>query len=109
LTYPTATTTGFAATRILDLERERDQLRRLVESLALRVAVQSEMLGRAAEHRGASGGLASRVRELEVALAPFAAVLADGWDTGELPAGALYPVEMGDLRRAARVHAGMSN
>jgi hypothetical protein len=106
MTIPLASTgIGFAAQRIADLERDNEKLRQLVESLAVRVAVQAEMLGRAAEHRGEAGGLAGRVKELEGAIAPFAAALATGWDRGELPADALYPVMMGDLRRAARVLA----
>lgn len=95
---------GFAAQRILDLEAQRDSLLAMIESLAVRVAVQAEMLGRNAERRGEA---AERVGELERALMPFAAVLASGWDRGELPADALYPVRMGDLRQAARVLAGM--
>lgn len=98
-----ASLAGFAAARILDLERERDVLRGLVESLSVRVAVQSEMLGRSAEHRGES---AERVKELEGALGAFAALLAGGWDDGSLVPTAMYPVMMGDLRRAARVLAG---
>lgn len=50
---------------------------------------------------------AARVAELEAAIAPFAAVLVDGWDRGELPADALYPVPMGDVRRLARAMAGV--
>lgn len=90
-----------------ELGRLRDELGRansLIDSLSVRVAVQAEMLGRSAEHRGESAG---RIRELETALAPFAAVLLNGWDTGELPADAPYPVRMGDLRMAARALAGV--
>lgn len=94
---------GFAAARIAELERECGTLRQLVASLTARVAAQAEMLGRSAEHRGAS---AERVRQLETALAPFAAVLATGWDSGELPSDAIYPVPMGDIRQAARALAG---
>jgi hypothetical protein len=97
------TTPAFAAARIVDLERERDLLRQLVDSLSVRVAVQAEMLGRSAEHRCDSAG---RIKELETALAPFAAVFATGWDDGSLLPTAWYPVRMGDLRQAARVLAG---
>lgn len=94
---------AFTAQRILDLERERDYLQSLVEGLSARVAAQAEMLGRSAEQRGET---VERVKELEAALAPFAAILANGWDVGDLPATAMYPVSMGDLRRAARTLAG---
>jgi hypothetical protein len=95
--------TDSVAHRILDLERERDYLQSLIEGLATRVAAQAEMLGRSAERRGET---AERVKELERALAPFAAILANGWDDGSLPATARYPVRMGDLRWAARALAG---
>lgn len=84
-------------------EAQRDSLKKQVESLLAQVESQGQMLARAAEGRCETAG---RVHELEVALAPFAAVLASGWDRGALPATATYPVRMGDLRRAARVHAG---
>ncbi len=44
---------------------------------------------------------------MEGSLAPFAELLANGWDRGELPADAMYPVRMGDLRAAARALAGI--
>lgn len=97
-------------TRLLwELTRLRDELGRanaLIDSLTVRVAAQAEMLGRAAETRGESVG---RLKELEAALAPFAAILINGWDTGELPPTASYPVQMGDLRCAARVLSGVRN
>lgn len=89
-----------------ELAALRDELARktaLIDSLTVRVAAQAEMLGRVAEGRGETAG---RVKELEAALMPFAEILANGWDRGELKADAPYPVQMGDLRRAARVLAG---
>lgn len=110
-------TTNLQKTRLLwDLASLRDHLtaahrdieflNALCESFAARIAAQSEMLGRSAEHRGESAG---RVKELEAALMPFAAILAGGWDDGSLTASAPYPVTMGDLRGAARALAGTTN
>ncbi len=84
---------------------ERDRANELVRSLMTRVAAQSELLSRERLRRGDG---ARRVEELEAALAPFAGVLASGWDSGELPADAIYPVRMGDLRQAARALAGIA-
>lgn len=89
--------------QLQESETLRSKLQQMIATLSERIAVQSEMLARAAEYRGNAAG---RVKELEEALAPFAAVLVNGWDTGTLPAGAVYPVLMGDLRQAARVLAG---
>lgn len=87
------------------LAAERSQLREMVDSLMERVKQQSELLGRAAL---AGGPDAARVAELEHAIAPFAAVTSEtGWDECKmLPADAIYPVRLGDLRRAARALAG---
>lgn len=87
---------------IAALKAANEKLRSVVHSLAVRVAAQSEQLTKAA---GARVPASERERELLAALEPLAAVLGGGWDTGELAPGALYPVTMGDLRRAARTVA----
>lgn len=85
-------------------EEEQQILQGMVSSLCTRIAIQSELLGRSAEARGATY---ERVKELEDALAPFAALLANGWDQASgLPSDAVYPVSLADLRRAAKVLAG---
>lgn len=86
------------------LSAERDTLAAFVTALCERVAVQAEMLGRAAEHRADSR---QRIGELEAAIAPFAEILVTGWDGGTLPATVHYPVQLGHLRRLARVLAGI--
>jgi hypothetical protein len=86
---------------------EEERLHDMIRSLSEQVNVQAEMLGRAAEVRGVS---ADRVRELEDALAPLAALLANGWDAAKrLPDTAVYPVPMAVIRQAAKVLAGTSH
>lgn len=83
---------------------EEERLNDMILSLSERVNVQAEMLGRAAEGRGAT---AERVKELEDALAPLAALVANGWDAAKrLPDHAVYPVPMAVIRQAAKVLAG---
>lgn len=82
---------------------EEQVLHGMILSLSARVEIQAEMLGRSAEARGHT---AERVQELEAALAPFAAVLANGWDDGRLAGESPYPVPMAALRQAAKVLAG---
>jgi chromosome segregation ATPase len=94
---------GLAA-ELAAVTRQRDSLHEFVNSLSVRVREQAELLARAANR----GPRADRVAELEAALAPFVEILSTGWDTKELPDTAIYPVPMGDLRRANRVLAGLS-
>lgn len=82
---------------------ERDRLRGFVETLSSRCAAQSQILSRSAE---ADPEVSRRVAELEEALGPLSEILSTGWDDGTLPADALYPVRMGDLRRLSRAMAG---
>lgn len=91
-----------AESRIAALEEANRKLREMVCSLAARCHAQSELLAQAAARKQS---LPPDAAELAAALAPFAAHLAGGWDRGELPATALYPVRIGDLRRASRLLA----
>lgn len=88
--------------RLAELEAVNAALRSLVHLLAVRCAAQSELLAHAAS---SARPVAGAEAVMLMALQPFAQVFAGDWDSGELSADALYPVRMGDLRRAARAVA----
>ena len=89
--------------RLAEALRLNAVLNELVQTLASRCAAQSELLARAAARSHPPG-----VAEALAALAPLAE-LVRGWDDGALPAAALYPVPLGDLRRCARVVAKLTH